>query len=222
MRAWNWALVLGAVALVAACGNQMLTGPVDPHPQGTVDAGSRRDAQMGGFGGSSDAGLSPPPCTSACCGFVPPGCPPTAPTPGTPCGTPSAGACEYGDDPNIACNTVFECTSGGWVLEQGAFGENQQASCPTICPPSFPGAVDGGVACPSTELDLACVYPEGVCACLGDWQCGSLSSDCPATRPRAGTPCDVDGGCQTWGFDCGSDTMRCTCGVWSLSVCILL
>lgn len=228
MRVRDWALALGAVVLAAGCGNQMLTNPVDPHPQGTVvDAGRRLDAATGLSGGSADAATSPPACTSSCCNFVPPSCPPTVPVLGTPCGPPSGSPCEYGDDPNMACNTVVECTANGWALEQ-VFG-NQQAACPSpapFCPTGFPGAVDGGVSCPSSEQGFSCVYPEGACGCYGDWYCqsGSDLSACPATRPRAGTPCATDGGgCQAWGFDCsGSDAMRCTCGVWVPSVCILI
>ncbi|HXT94681.1 MAG TPA: hypothetical protein VN853_00165 [Polyangia bacterium] len=225
MRVRNWAWTLGLVALVAGCGNQMLADPVNPHPPGSVDAGHRLDAQIGPGGNSAEAGISPPPCTSQCCGFVPPSCPATLPTVGTPCGPPAGYSCEYGDDPNIACNTMVQCGASGWALVQGE--GDQQAGCPTpasICPPSFPGAVDGGVACPASAEGFSCAYPEGVCGCYVDWSCVSFPNECPITRPRAGTPCNTDGGgCQTWGSDCGStDAMRCVCGVWVHSVCILI
>jgi hypothetical protein len=179
MRVRNWARTLGLVALVAGCGNQMLTDPVNPHPPGSVDAGHRLDAQIGPAGNSAEAGISPP----------------------------------------------VQCGASGWALVQGE--GDQQAGCPTpasICPPSFPGAVDGGVACPASAEGFSCAYPEGVCGCYVDWSCVSFPNECPITRPRAGTPCNADGGgCQTWGSDCGStDAMRCVCGVWVHSVCILI
>jgi hypothetical protein len=222
MRVRDWVLALGAVALVAGCGNQMLTGPVDLHPQGTEDASSRLDAQTGTFSGTYDAGVSPPACTSNCCNFVSPNCPPTLPGLGTPCGTPSAGACEYGDDPHSACNTLVQCTASGWTLHPSL---ESVVNCPTpasICPPTFAGAVDGGADCPYSESNDQCVYPEGYCTCVGVWFCFRSPSTCPATRPLAGTPCDPDGGgCQTWGDPCGLDGMQCRCGIWILPICLL-
>ena len=215
VRGWAW-LAPGALALVFACmgcRTQTLTDPSDPGPQGIQDAGSRDDGP----------GVSPPACTSACCNFVAPNCPPAPPAAGTPCGTPSSSACEYGDDQNIACDTLVRCTSTGWSVEQLFSGQN--ATCPTpasLCPATFASAIaDGGVECPDSELYIPCVYPEGVCTCAEWWSCSPGPNDCPATRPRAGTPCDVDGGgCQTWGMSCGRDAMFCSCGVWVPVFCI--
>lgn len=225
------ALALAAVGLAAGCRAQMLGDPAGGQPRGpsdpqggTLDDASTRGDASGPAGGLADAGLSPPACTSACCAFVSPNCPPTAPAPGTPCGPPSQVPCEYGDDPNMACNTLVQCTAGGWMV-QGVFGD-PQGSCPTpasVCPPSYPGAADGGGECPSSEQGFSCVYPEGVCACFGAWSCDPFPNQCPATRPRAGTPCDADGGgCREWGLSCNSNSMHCVCGVWSPSICLLI
>ena len=214
VRVWNWARVrcvpaLGALALVVGCRAQMLTGPVDS--RGMEDAA-----------GPLDAGSSPPGCTSSCCDFVPPNCPPTAPTAGTPCGQPSFYDCEYGDDPFIGCNTVMTCTATGWTQQQSL--PTPATGCPTgepSCPSSFASAADGGVTCPDYAPNLICGYPEGFCVCNGGWDCSPLANECPATRPRAGTPCDPDGGgCQSWGVACTGDAMRCACGIWSPVFCI--
>jgi len=206
------ALALGALALVAACGAKPLTGPVNPPPP-----------EPHGIPTGIDAGL-PPTCASACCNFVPPNCPATLPALGTPCEQPSPFACEYGDDPLSACNTLVKCVAGSWTLQPPP--TQRTAACPTgepICPPSFASATDGGIDCPYSALDLDCVYPEGVCFCNGGWDCTPLPNDCPATRPRAGAPCDPDGGqCQRWGFDCTADAMYCQCGIWVPAVCLEL
>ena len=203
-------LALGALALVAACGAEPLTGPVDPRQSEPLLMPTRLDAGL------------PPSCASACCNFVAPNCPATVPALGTPCEQPSPYACEYGDDPFSACNTVVKCVAGSWTLQQSP--TQPAAGCPTaepICPSSFANATDGGMDCQDSAQGLNCVYPEGVCFCSGGWGCSLLPNDCPATRPRAGTPCDPDGGrCQSWGFNCGTDAMYCACGIWIPAVCI--
>jgi hypothetical protein len=207
MGGWDWvgpgrALVLGLLALVAGCSAQPLTGPGDLPKQRL-----------------QDAGLAPPSCPNSCCNFVAPNCPPTAPAPGTPCGQSSSAACEYGDDSFSACNTVMRCAAGSWTLQQSLL--EPVSGCPTAgpsCPASFASAMDGGIDCP--QLNFNCVYPEGVCVCDGDWACTPLPNDCPATRPRAGTPCNPDGGgCQRWGSSCTADAMVCECGIWSPVIC---
>lgn len=208
---WAWrAPALGALALVAACGAKPLSGPVDPQQPEPLGIPTRPDAGL------------PPPCASSCCNFVPPNCPATVPALGTPCEQASPYTCEYGDDPLSACNTVVKCVAGSWTLQQPL--TQPVAGCPTagpICPSSFASAADGGIDCPYSELNLDCVYPEGVCVCNGGWDCRLLPNDCPATRPRAGTPCDPDGGqCQRWGVDCTADTMLCKCGIWIPTFCI--
>jgi len=204
------ALALGALVLVAACGAEPLTGPVNPRPPEPLGIPTRVDAGL------------PPPCASACCNFVPPNCPATVPAIGSPCEQPSPYACEYGDDPLSACNTMVKCVAGSWTL-QPPFTQ-LATGCPTaepICPSSFASATDGGIDCQYSALDLNCVYPEGVCVCNGGWGCSLLPNNCPATRPRAGTPCDPDGGqCPRWGIGCTADAMYCECGIWIPSVCI--
>ena len=213
VRGWLWgrrALALGALALVAGCSGKPLTGPVDPRPPAPLGRPILVDAEV------------LPTCASACCSFVSPNCPATVPAPGTPCEQPSPLACEYGDDPVSACNTVVKCVAGSWTLQQSPM--QPVAGCPTaepICPSSFANARNSGVDCGDSALNLNCVYPEGVCVCDGGWDCILLPNDCPATRPRAGTPCDPDGGqCQRWGDSCTADGMSCDCGIWVPSVCI--
>ena len=221
MSVRDWALGLGALALMAACRAQMLGDPANPRPQGTRDGDTRPD--VGVVGTPLDGGLSSS-CPSGCCSFVPPNCPPTAPTPGTPCGAPSSYRCEYGDDPFSGCNTVVTCTASGWTLQQTF--STPATGCPTTepsCPSSFGSAADGGIGCPYDDPNLICAYPEGFCVCNGGWDCSPVPNDCPTTRPRAGTACDSDGGgCQNWGRPCTGNAMLCECGVWLPVICIEL
>ena len=219
MRVGDWALGVGALALLAACHAQMLAEPGRSGPQATLDADGRAD--VGLVGSSLDGGLSAG-CSSGCCGFVPPSCPPTAPALGAPCGTPSSHPCEYGDDPFSGCNTVVTCTASGWTPQQTF--STPATGCPTAeatCPSSFGSAADGGVACSEYAPNLICGYPEGFCVCTGVWSCSPMPNDCPPIRPRAGTACDLEGGgCQSWGIACTGNAMRCACGTWLPALCL--
>ena len=65
-------------------------------------------------------------------------CPPTLPTPGTPCTVRgSAALCEYGNDPWYGCNTVAYCDSqGGWYTVASS-----EPDCPTTLPSGCAGLV---------------------------------------------------------------------------------
>jgi len=196
-RQWRRGTPALALALWAACQAQNLA-PVS-HVQPGGDAGT-----------PSSRGCPADP------GF---GCPLTVPVEGLPCGaTPSR--CEYGDDPREGCNTVATCTPTGWRVQQPA--TDPASGCPTpqpACPPTFPDSPDASFSCPS-GLSFECVYPEGECICYGGGlQCAPDPNDCPTTRPRAGTPCAADGGCQAWGGGCTWGAMLCRCGVWIATFC---
>ena len=194
-----------ALALWAGCQAQNLAPASDLHPRG----------------GSGDAGTLSSggcPADAACC-YITSGCPLTVPVQGLPCGL-TASPCEYGDDPRQGCNMLATCTSTGWSVQQPA--TDPASGCPTpqpACPPTFPDSPDAIVSCPSGP-SYECVYPEGNCLCFGGAiDCVARPNDCPTTRPRAGTPCAMDSGCQQWGESCSWGAMLCECGVWVPTFC---
>ena len=194
-----WASSTLALALWAGCRTQSLAPAVDLHPQP----------------GSGDAGTpSPDGCaTDAACCRITSGCPLTVPAQGSPCGR-STSPCEYGDDPREGCDTLVICTPSGWSVQQPA--TDPASGCPTpqpACPPTFPDSPDASVSCTSGGLSYGCVYPEGNRLCFGgSVNCIARPNDCPSTRPRAGTPCATDSGCQQWGDSCSWGAMPCECG----------
>jgi hypothetical protein len=150
-------------------------------------------------------------------------CPPTLPTPGTPCTVRgSAALCEYGNDPWYGCNTVAYCDSqGGWYTVASS-----ESDCPTTlpsgCAGSFAEAMSGGQNCASAPYgQLTCRYPEGTCSCesLGSLSCTPpAAAGCPATRPHVGSACSAP--CTTWGEGtCDGESMKCVCGTWQPIEC---
>jgi hypothetical protein len=124
-------------------------------------------------------------CNSSQPGWSPV-CPPTPPARGTTCPFTLEGIqCEYGDDENIACNTILICMSSSWqsgpVVPAQFCGHGQ-------CAASF-GEITNGTACPVGGL--LCSYDEGSCACdvpSGLWVCAPREATCPFPRPRLGCP----------------------------------
>jgi hypothetical protein len=198
-----------ALALVAGCG----LGHTD-EPSGG-DGGSSGGGSGGSSGGGSSGGGSSP-------------CPASAPAGGTPCTTLGL-TCEYGTDPDRACNTVAACAhSGAWSVTAA----EPAPACPTpahsgSCPATY-GAVPVGSACAST--DLACAYPEGRCECLvplsgpphvgggSFWACDQPGAGCPQPRPRLGSPCTApaSAACDYGGCSLPNGvSLVCQQGVWT-------
>jgi hypothetical protein len=138
--------------------------------------------------------------------------------------------CEYGDDPDLSCNTLLTCTQGTWT----ASGTAAQQTCPTpaatgACPATYAAAQTAG-AC--TQRGLACGYTQGRCDCAEDtggpptvgganvhWLCDDAPSGCPSPRPHVGAACS---GAQTCNYGAcnipDGVTLVCTSGgAWQTS-----
>ncbi len=151
-------------------------------------------------------------------------CPASVPTDGEACSGETAAPCEYGDDTLFGCNTIASCYAGAWSLSTPI-----EPTCPTTVPSSCPSsfveakAPTSQPACASYSGRLVCFYPEGSCVCGGGLiSCTVPLAGCPATRPRAGTPCSTGpGGCATWGTgSCDGASLTCGCGVWQPDYCV--
>jgi hypothetical protein len=198
-------------------------GPLrDAGDDASTDSNSLDARGDGGEAGSGDGGLI---FVEPTCPTTPPTCPSLAPSEGVPC-APSGFLCEYGDDPQSACNTLVQCGDAGWVLQKPPTGSVCPTTLPAECPLSYSAALDSGIACPTTVF--VCRYPQGTCACEGTpelptLECGSPpSSNCPATRPRYGSSCSTDSGsCRQWGDPCDffMNNVSCECGAWQPAGC---
>jgi hypothetical protein len=213
-----------AAATLAHCGGATRAFSADA----SATDGAAGDTTTTGDDGGDSGGCVFGPCDD---GPPPVGpfapCSATRPDAGSPCTT-EGELCEYGADFFIACDRVFVCGNGVWrPLNQGlctAFPDGGDASCPATWSAAN-ALVDAGV-CPA----LDCEYAEGTCACLsycgsagqapkqpltgGAWECKSAVAACPSPRPRVGTACDTDAGCD-YGWPCGCGTQQgCVQGVW--------
>jgi hypothetical protein len=161
------------------------------------------------------------------------GCPASVPGASSACS--SNVTCEYGGDPDGACNTVASCVRGAWVLKGPPSGTSI-TTCPTpaasanaACPATYAG-VPVGTACTSSGL-LVCGYPQGRCTCTSQvsgpprvgggaaWACDTPDPGCPSPRPHLGTTC----GAAAQECDYGGCTLpdglteTCTGGIWAPS-----
>src|SRR6478736_881949 len=78
-------------------------------------------------------------------------------------------SCEYGSDPNLSCNTIFECTGIIGSMTWGSVVPDAGASCPTTIPdldPSCPKNVPSGLCADDAATPL-CHYATGYCTCVG-------------------------------------------------------
>lgn len=141
-------------------------------------------------------------------------CPPNPPQGGTAC--PIVGlSCEYGNNPNPACNDIVSCQANGWSFPTPG------PACPSgTCPGSF-GAVPVGQACTPQGLD--CAYPEGQCNCTSTlpvagtnpaWYCATPGNACPEPRPRIGESCSQPGLSCDYGACYGGVALDCSGGYW--------
>jgi hypothetical protein len=165
-------------------------------------------------------------------------CPQTEPSAGTPCST-GGTVCEYPNgalqfDP--ACSSIVKCTDVGledapnttWVSVQfGLFGVG------SMCQPDGPNPS----SCPATFAELAngadagsasfCLYSNGACSdgysCNtpadlpgpANWYCTAASATCPFPRPRLGSPCTANQGCEYADDPAfGEYSQSCVDGAW--------
>jgi hypothetical protein len=207
---------------IVACGDTASENPGDGGRDAATDGSSHNARRDGGDAGSGDAETFLVPLA---CPTTPPTCPSSAPRAGKPC-APSGFLCEYGDDPQAACNTLVQCGDAGWVLLSPPAGTVCPTTLPAECPLSYSAALDSGIACPATVF--VCRYPQGTCACEGTAELPTLecglpsSSNCPATRPRYGSSCSTDSGsCRQWGDPCDffMNNVSCECGAWQPAGC---
>jgi hypothetical protein len=215
-------LSLGAFAVLAttllACGGTAVGALGDAGAGSSSGGGSSGSSSGGGSGGSSSGG-----------GLVA-GCPAQV-GPGNGHCSPVDLQCEYGSDPDLACDTVEICGSNGVF---SASPTNTTAACPTSSPgangcPSTYSGVTIGASC--TPDGLECGYPQGRCACTTPqsgpptvgapkpiWECDQPATGCPEPRPRLGAPCTA---AATLTCDYGACTLpngaalQCLDGSWS-------
>ena len=204
-----WLAGVATAALVLGCGGQFSVIGSDGN-----DGGARSDSGSGGDsggGGTSDGGTGEAGTGEG--GGTGPSCPVSQPPPGGAC--PAIGLeCEYGTDPNPACDPIVQCTASGW-----------QSLGPSACPggtcPATYGQVPVSQGCMPTNL--TCDYPEGTCICsLGTgpvglsphWMCWPAMPGCPSPRPRMGTPCGQPGLSCDYGACAGGVQLECKDGVW--------
>ena len=171
-----------------------------------------------------------------------PGCPSSAPAPGTSCNPqPPPLECEYGGDSWGRCTTFAACAAqpdGGYQ-----FQIVPPSGCPpnpTQCPPTFSAglalagsSMSGSADAGSYSLNLTCNYPEGVCGCLACssgcyWTCRARTdvaapadggAPCPIARPLAGDPCASEGAQCNYDNPCQPElslgpSMVCQHGNW--------
>jgi hypothetical protein len=197
---------LGVLALAAACGGSSQTGVGG-------DAGGGASSSGGTSSGSVLGGACP------------------ASTPGTKasCAASIEGVtCEYGDDPNLACDPLFTCTNGTWE----PVNTDTSSTCPTpvanggACPASY-GAAETAGSC--TATGTSCAYVQGRCECAvptggppsvggnaAKWLCDDPAAGCPMPRPRVGSTCSPSGLQCSYGACSIPDGIElvCTAGVW--------
>ncbi len=197
---------------------------------GTVQSGAPSGSSSGGSTGSSSGSSSGARSGSssggsgASSGSVsgPPGpCPTGEPPVGLLC-SPNGLECEYGSNPDLACNSLFECEKSVWTNANGT-----GANCPiNSCPLTYDRITPGGHCDPAGS---SCGYPAGTCSCGSEgppmisldgsfagatWHCTAATAACPSPRPRLGTTCPTDGQFCDYGACAGGIATQCTAGTW--------
>ena len=165
---------VGSVALLGACGGATLE-PID-------DGGHDKDSSPG-----NDAGTY---------------CPSTVPANNSACSK-NGLWCEWGNDPNMSCNTTAQCANGSWIVMEGA--DCLTPPNPSSCPATF-ASVPAGELC-GNLVGTTCQYEKGMCGCavpsggpypedaaaVARWYCDSPAAGCPMPRPKLGTSCNSEG-----------------------------
>src|SRR5580658_370205 len=183
-----------------------------------ASTGSSSGSSSGAGSGSSSGG------SGASSGSVsgPPGpCPTGEPPAGLLC-APDGLECEYGSNPDLACNSLAECEKSVWSYLNGT-----GANCPiNSCPLTYDRITEGGHCEPAGS---SCGYPAGTCSCGSEgliissldgsvvgptWHCVAATPACPSPRPRLGTTCPTDGQFCDYGACAGGIAIQCTAGTW--------
>lgn len=131
---------------------------------------------------------------------------PRLPSENSPCARVGT-VCEYGSSPDPRCNANVVCAASS--LGQ-SWTERSEGACAARCPADPATIVDGApcdlaaLAGPdagpiSSDDELACATPVGVCACTTGrdganehprrWACARVPPGCPIARPLLGQPC---------------------------------
>jgi len=196
--------LVGAILMSAACGTSHASGPADSdHPD-----------------------VGPPERVS---GELVADCPSSPPVTGGSCELPAL-ACEYGDDWSPRCNVLAQCWRGGTLDRTWQVREPSGDACPTPTSLSIgcPATPSTG-SCSASDAMVLCVYDSARCVCfpfssVGEpptytWQCQSApESGCPATRPRIGSRCSVDGQSCTYAVCSYGGGTYCSDGVWTEAI----
>jgi hypothetical protein len=139
--------------------------------------------------------------------------------------------CEYGGDPQVACDQVFKCNGGLWNLTQvGGACVRPDGGSSSSCPSSF-DQVPQGSEC--TAGGAECDYPQAYCTCNvrcfdlcpgpdsgapNYWQCDvpHPANGCPIPRPPLGSACSQPGQQCDYGGCNGNITEQCSpaTGIW--------
>jgi hypothetical protein len=186
-------------------------------PSGSSSGGSTGSSSGVGSGSSSGG-------SGASSGSIsgPPGpCPTGEPPAGLLC-SPNGLECEYGSNPDLACNSLAECEKSVWTYLNGT-GTN----CPiNSCPLTYDRIIQGGHC---DTVGSSCGYPAGTCSCGSEgpimisldgsvagptWHCVAATPACPSPRPRLGTTCPTDGQFCDYGACVGGIAIQCTAGTW--------
>jgi hypothetical protein len=137
--------------------------------------------------------------------------------------------CEYGDSPDLTCNTRFVCAN------DPAYGlywtEQTRGTCASDCPGEA-AIVDGapcdlGDAGSLAESELLCSTAGGTCACTTGpdglhvhgrrWVCVKPSEGCPDRRPLLGQPCFGEHACDYGSCELKHGArMICESDVWQV------
>jgi hypothetical protein len=150
-------------------------------------------------------------------------CPSTAPASADSC-IEEGMQCEYGVNPNLACNVLATCQGGQWSTAQpSSMGcETDDAGIPA-CPTGQAGMIEGSI-CPS--LDADCESAGGRCVCTesaleapppqGQWTCEDPNLGCALRRAPIGAACTTEGERCSYGTCTipGGVTEVCTDGSW--------
>jgi hypothetical protein len=217
LAAWTAAMLVGGCGAVVSPSTTS-DASVAPHDASVApDDAKSREAGSDTAPTSHDAPSSDVASPDA---VVSGGCPATLPGAGLAC-LQSGLECEYGSDPEVTCDSVAICTSGGWRVEAPTAVPVCGTSNPAACPSSY-SAVEGTTTCETVAMQagsmaaangIRCYYPEARCTCTtscvvglcgtsgadsgpapATWYCdipAPASPNCPVPRPRLGTPCST-------------------------------
>ncbi|HEY1695362.1 MAG TPA: hypothetical protein VGG39_24505 [Polyangiaceae bacterium] len=130
--------------------------------------------------------------------------------------------CEYGDDPDVSCDTVATCNSGRWLVRPATQG--CAISAGAGCPATYAALLQQSLCTPE---NLECAFAEARCTCAthcgmvgrpeATWCCPDApqsGNGCPSPRPRIGSTCSTSGTVCDYGGCDGNVTLQCSGGSW--------